>query len=131
MAGLTQQSHDLSSSTWDSSLENPFDECHRNGTSAPTSSRSNGHDTLHLQLVRAIEGEIVPRLMLVHRSQPAVGGTEGARLVGAEGVVRFADLAMHGDVQAMKAHVDGLRGEGLSIECVYVDLFIPDRKSVV
>lgn len=125
MAGLTQQIHDLSSPSWDSGLDNPVDESHRTGASAPISSRQNGHETLHLQLVRAIEGEIVPRLMLVHRPQTVAGSSDGARLIGPDGVVRFADLVLHGDVQAMKVHVEGLRGVGLSIESVYVDLFIP------
>jgi len=127
MAGLTQQIHDLSSPAWDTSSADRVEEHHPNGAPGPHSNQ-NGHETLHLQLVRAIEGEIVPRLMLVHRTPAVVDSGAAARLIGADGVVRFGELVLHGDVHAMKSHVDGLRGAGMTLESVYVDLFVPTAR---
>lgn len=82
------------------------------------------NDTRMAQLARTIEEQIIPRLMLAHRTagapvpQPAGGDPS---VTEAE-VLRFAQLVLSHDEDAAFAAVDGLLGRGVPIEAIYLDL---------
>lgn len=78
-------------------------------------------------LARAIEHEIIPRLMLAHRTPnecltlPALTG-EG---VSALDVEQFAKLVLTRDEDVAHACVEAMRLRGISIESIYLDLLAP------
>lgn len=76
-------------------------------------------------LRRAIEGEIIPRLMLNSRAgMPVVvahGGT--TRKVRAEDVLEFTDLLLDGASSEVSACVERLLGQGVSQAIIMLDLF--------
>ena len=78
-------------------------------------------------LARAIEHEIIPRLMLAHRTphvclDPAV--IEGSPL-GASDVEDFAKLVLAQDDSLAQACIDTMRARGISVESIYLDLLAP------
>ncbi|BBF91519.1 hypothetical protein BLTE_02040 [Blastochloris tepida] len=79
------------------------------------------------QLARTIEGEIIPRLMLVHRMEAA-----GAALpladrpaLGSAEVAEFAQLVMSHDIAEACGYIEALRTQGLSLETLFLDLLAP------
>lgn len=110
------------------------------------------HDSerLRTELSRVIEGEIIPRLMLVHRTRakgdgrrrPGGAGVErsvprggGAEPMGAQpvpitsqSVEAFARLVMEHDAAAASSYVDMLRAGGASLEDIFMRLLAPTAK---
>lgn len=78
-------------------------------------------------LSRAIEDEIIPRLMLAHPlaedclplSTPANGQ------VSLENVRAFAQLVLEPDENVAHACIDAMRTSGISVETIYTDLLAP------
>lgn len=79
-------------------------------------------------LVRTIEGEIIPRLMLAHaaRGQELVSASGApARLVEPEHVDAMMRAVMAEDTAAALALVRSLGASGVSLEAIYLDLLSP------
>ncbi len=78
-------------------------------------------------LARAIEHEIIPRLMLAHRvpslclSQPVLAIPQVSSL----DVQEFSRLVLSVDENVAQACVDAMRTRGISIETIYLDLLAP------
>jgi methanogenic corrinoid protein MtbC1 len=78
-------------------------------------------------LARAIEYEIIPRLMLAHRAQndcmalPALV----SKRVSTEDVEEFAKLVLYQDEMVARACIDAMRTRGISVETIYLDLLAP------
>jgi methanogenic corrinoid protein MtbC1 len=89
--------------------------------------RCDGLDASMSQLVRTIEGEIIPRLMLAHRVAPGVAPASGAvaRAIVADDIPVLARLLLAQDVSAVSAFVDGVRGRGVDLETLYLELLAP------
>jgi MerR family transcriptional regulator, light-induced transcriptional regulator len=116
------------------------------GSAAPTgpARRSGrGGDSRRHQLLRTIEGEIIPRLVLARRANgnaPAVA-VPGSRLsLGAstsgassalgwtpdsELIAEIANLVVREDVAAAATRIEALRQSGLTIETLYLELLAP------
>lgn len=81
-------------------------------------------DWLH----RTIETEIVPRLMLAHRSgtiaAPPVDPAD-CGLVACEDIEAFSELLVRDDVEACEAFVAALRERGVALEDLYLGLLAP------
>ena len=78
-------------------------------------------------LLRAIENEIIPRLMLAHR-HPHECLTEpvlSAAKVGPEDVTAFTRLVLAPDESLARSCIDLMRTRGLSVEAIYMDLLAP------
>lgn len=78
-------------------------------------------------LSRAIEDEIIPRLMLAH---PAAGECLSLTLpscarVSQEDVQAFARLVLAPDENLAQACVEAMRTSGISVETIYTDLLAP------
>jgi MerR family transcriptional regulator, light-induced transcriptional regulator len=77
-------------------------------------------------LMKTIEGEIIPRLVLAHRSQTVrrqAAGRSGCLSAG--DVEQFAALLLDGDLDAPRAFVSGLQETDVPLESVYLELFSP------
>lgn len=88
--------------------------------------RSAGGPTMS-RLVRTIEGEIIPRLLLALQSAPAAEASEGiARSTATvDDVAEFARLVATHDVTVATAYVNALLNRGVSLEKIYLELLAP------
>ncbi len=79
------------------------------------------------RLVRTIEGEIIPRLMLAHRSELAPRPVQPVshREVSSEEIDEFTALVLVHDTAVACAYVQALRAQGLSLDTVCLDLLSP------
>ena len=78
-------------------------------------------------LARAIEYEIIPRLMLAHRAQNECLSLPvfASKKVGERDVQEFAKLVLYQDESVAKACVDAMLASGVSVEALYLDLLAP------
>lgn len=85
-----------------------------------------GQDTL----LRAIESQIIPRLVLAHRNQPASAPAEceepgeSARPSTAE-ITEFTGIVLGGQLDAAAAFLRRLQSRGVPTESLYLDLLSP------
>jgi methanogenic corrinoid protein MtbC1 len=78
------------------------------------------------QLMKTIEGEIIPRLVLAHRGAPVASPAADADVrVSADQVLEFAEILLTDDLEAPRRFVDGLQGAGVPLESIYLELFSP------
>jgi MerR family transcriptional regulator, light-induced transcriptional regulator len=79
------------------------------------------------RLLRTIEGEIIPRLLLAHQSAPAARGSEGIARGAAqsEDITEFARLVMAHDVAVATSFIQAMLARGLLLEQIYLDLLAP------
>lgn len=88
------------------------------------------NDTRMSQLARAIEQEIIPRLMLAHRAhadipaQPAASGQP----IGPDDVKHFAKVVLSQDEDLAFNSIHAIRARGVSIEKIYLDLLAPTAR---
>ncbi len=74
-------------------------------------------------LFRAIEGEIIPRLMLAHQSrEPVVGPTSRRPLLAGDDRDRFLAMILRDSADASSAFVNGLLDRGVTRETIFLDL---------
>ena len=81
-------------------------------------------------LLQTIEGEIIPRLMLVHRVP------EGVRVPAANGQLRpsardvdeLARRVLDGDADQALRYVESVLHRGVPLEAVYLELFSPTAR---
>ncbi|MBL8224357.1 MAG: cobalamin B12-binding domain-containing protein [Chromatiales bacterium] len=77
-------------------------------------------------LVNAIEGEIIPRLMLVHRVRlDGPEGPTGSRRPGPDDVDTLTGLLLAREAGPAFASVEALMLRGVPLEAVYLDLIAP------
>jgi MerR family transcriptional regulator, light-induced transcriptional regulator len=79
------------------------------------------------RLLRTIEGEIIPRLVLALQSAPAGTAPEGVArsAAGADEVTEFARLVAMHDVSVASAYVNALLNRGVALETIYLDVLAP------
>ena len=87
------------------------------------------------QLTRAIEGEIIPRLLLAYgatecRETLLVAVAQSHVPPMADAVAELARLAIEQDVNAAAAHIHAIRDKGASLENIYQDLVSPAARLV-
>jgi len=84
-------------------------------------------DERMVQLVRTIEAEIIPRLMLAHAAatQRPPPEAAGAAPIQLEDILEFARLLLVRDDAAASAFLDAVRQRGMSLEEIYLDLLAP------
>jgi hypothetical protein len=79
------------------------------------------------RLVRTIEGEVVPRLMLAHRSEGTLvlpaSSDRGGPPPDVESFVRY--LLQHADIAELNRYVEAYRSRGATLDAIYLDLFAP------
>lgn len=75
-------------------------------------------------LIRTIEGEIIPRLLLAHKSAASVSadGVRSGLLPTSDHVVEFASLVLSHDATSACGYVDAMVDQGYRIDTLYLDL---------
>jgi methanogenic corrinoid protein MtbC1 len=97
------------------------------GTSAATDTTSNDNGLRSVLLAKAVEYEIIPRLMLAHRvphecvEHPLTNNTR----VTPEDVALFAELVLHEEDRVVRDCVISLRDRGVPVESIFLDLLAP------
>ncbi|MBC7993963.1 MAG: cobalamin B12-binding domain-containing protein [Rhizobacter sp.] len=87
------------------------------------------NDTRMSQLARTIEQEIIPRLMLAHRTGAELPRPDrGSQAITAADVKQFAKLVLSHDEDAAFAAISAFRARQVSIEKIYVDLLAPTAR---
>lgn len=78
-------------------------------------------------LLRIVEAEIVPRLVLAERCSPCAPRPEvcSAEGVAPEAITELASLVLGPDSDRPHAYIESLRSGGASIESLYLDLMAP------
>lgn len=79
------------------------------------------------RLLRTIEGEIIPRLVLALQASPGATAAEGAArsATGEDEVTEFARLVALHDVSVASAYVSALLHRGVPLETIYLELLAP------
>lgn len=78
------------------------------------------------RLVRTIEGEIIPRLMLAHCSdKPATRDLRGDAPTDVGGLDEFCRRLMEPQGRAAAQYIEGLRARGVELERILLDLMAP------
>lgn len=85
------------------------------------------NDTHLSLLVRTIEQEIIPRLMLAHQSQSECPSTAGHAIDGAD-VRQFAKLVLSHEEEFALSTIQTLRQRGVSVEKIYLELLAPTAR---
>ncbi len=95
------------------------------GTGVDTASNDNGLRSV--LLAKAVEYEIIPRLMLAHRvpKECADHVVTSNQRVTAEDVALFAELVLHEEDHVVRDCVISLRDRGVPVEAIFLDLLAP------
>lgn len=72
-------------------------------------------------LFNTVENEIIPRLMLLHRSEAQTRGGDGALAISADDVVAFTERVI-ASYESAAEHVENLLDSGAALETVYLQL---------
>jgi methanogenic corrinoid protein MtbC1 len=83
------------------------------------------------RLVRAVEAEIVPRLLMAHRQASLATPEPAAQTPGvmrADLVNRMSDLVRFGNEGQASAMASDLRRDGVSVESLFLDLLAPTAR---
>ncbi|MEM6369653.1 MAG: cobalamin B12-binding domain-containing protein [Myxococcota bacterium] len=98
--------------------------------------RRNSNDRLmeseSAQLVRTIEGEIIPRLMLAHGLIQSEAPSENTpcQEPDQEDVSELARLMMLHGLDTARAYIHALRAEGMSLEQLFIELMAPAARQM-
>lgn len=81
-------------------------------------------------LVRTIEAEIIPRLMLAHRTGPLLAKPADATpiAVGPDDVIELARIVLDHETSVAGRFVDALREQGVLLDAIYLDLLAPTAR---
>lgn len=84
------------------------------------------------RLIRTVEAEIVPRLLLSRRSAPLApvavqAGTPEAG-IDARDTIELARLLLHYDFEVPMAYVETIRHRGISVERIYLEMLAPTAR---
>jgi methanogenic corrinoid protein MtbC1 len=80
-----------------------------------------------VRLVRTIEAEVIPRLVLAHRAAPGcpVERASDERVPDPAQAAELAGLVLTRDADVASAYVEALRARGTPIETLFLDLLAP------
>ena len=95
------------------------------GTEADPASNDSGLRSV--LLAKAVEYEIIPRLMLAHRvpKECAEHPVNSHQRVTPEDVALFAELVLHEEDRVVRDCVISLRNRGVPVEAIFLDLLAP------
>lgn len=80
-------------------------------------------------LTRMVEGEIIPRLLLAHRSEPIPQPLESSGPTFGPGMTDdFAQMVLSNSADSLIDYVSELIARGVSIQAVYMDLLAPTAR---
>jgi methanogenic corrinoid protein MtbC1 len=113
-----------SSDSWPSTKD-----FHRGNEGAAPPERSEADDRAEQRstiLAKAVEYEIIPRLMLAHRyPHECIAVAPVIEQVSPEEVLEFARLVLHEDDASLQSGVLALRSRGIPVQAIFLDLLAP------
>ncbi len=112
-----------SSECWTETHALPFDSDSRDWH-VPGAPLSASRERL-TQLVRAIEAEVIPRLVEAHRPDASTLPTPGHEAPTEAEILAFVDLALGRESAPVFAHVDAMLASGCQVETIFMDLLAP------
>jgi len=92
-----------------------------------------GDDYQHAWLVRAIETQVIPRLMMAHKSdkeraKSQLIETKNKHIFSKEAIEDFTRVLLSNDADISKNYVEALVDEGVNLEDIYLELFQPSAR---
>jgi MerR family transcriptional regulator, light-induced transcriptional regulator len=82
-------------------------------------------------LSRLIEGEIIPRLLVAHRSDTRAGAVaDGDGAITEDEVEAFAPLSLQVEADMLLEHVESILRRGVSVDTLLVDLLAPAARKL-
>lgn len=95
----------------------------------PARERESGDDGQQV-LLRAIESQIIPRLVLAHRNDAATAPADcaepgGSILPSTAEITEFTGIVLRGDLDAASTFLRRLQARGVPTESLYLDLLSP------
>jgi methanogenic corrinoid protein MtbC1 len=83
-----------------------------------------------VKLAKTIEGELIPRLLLQHRSDVSKlrFAEDATEIVGTTDIARFAKLVIEHDVEVATAQVAAIFASGISLETIFLELLTPTAR---
>lgn len=80
-----------------------------------------------LLLARTIEQDVIPRLVLAHRTAPAPAYVDRPPNLAptSQDVVTLTALVIRADLPDIEGFVDGIQGAGVGLDRIYLDLLAP------
>jgi methanogenic corrinoid protein MtbC1 len=100
---------------------------------APVKKKSSGSERDLVQLVSTIEGEIIPRLMLAHKTAPgftliSTTADEPASTPDRDDIMALAGFVLAHDSTSALSYIDAMRDRGIALEIIYLDLLTPTAR---
>jgi methanogenic corrinoid protein MtbC1 len=83
------------------------------------------------QLVSTLEGEVIPRLVLLRRARAYQSSGEvgwSPQSGGVECIDEFARLLLASDVEVAYSYIDAIRSRGVVMEAIYLELLAPTAR---
>ena len=95
--------------------------------------KKKGDKKQHAWLVKAIETQVIPRLMLAHKSdrekaESQVHLNRNKHIFSKEAIHDFTQVLLNNDADISKTYVEALIDEGVNLEDVYLELFQPSAR---
>lgn len=101
----------------------------RGTPAASVAAAATHHDARRERLLRTIEGEVIPRLVLAHRGHrdPSIDmrAAGSAISIGADQLEQLIRLLLVDAGERAHGYVDALVAEGAALDAIYLDLFAP------
>jgi methanogenic corrinoid protein MtbC1 len=95
--------------------------------------KKKGDKNQHAWLVKAIETQVIPRLMLAHKSdkqkaEDLVIKNRNKHIFSKEAIEDFTQVLLQNDADISKTYVEALLEEGVNLEDIYLELFQPSAR---
>lgn len=129
---MLQIHRDVSCSSAHDSLSEPSnDACSRPPALTPPSDQGRPRPQPAVEpLIRTIESEIFPRLLIAHRGSAGMAA-DGERLLPTPGhVVEFANLVLAQDAAAACLYLDAMLDQGYALDTLYLELLVPAARDL-
>lgn len=95
--------------------------------------KKKGDKNQHAWLVKAIETQVIPRLMLAHKSDKEKAKSQtllnkNKHIFSKEVIHDFTQVLLNNDTDISKTYVETLVDDGVNLEDVYLELFQPSAR---
>jgi methanogenic corrinoid protein MtbC1 len=95
--------------------------------------KKKGDKNQHAWLVKAIETQVIPRLMLAHKSDREkvefqALANRNKHIFSKEAIHDFTQVLLNNDADISKTYVEALIDEGVNLEDIYLELFQPSAR---
>lgn len=95
--------------------------------------KNKGDKNQHAWLVKAIETQVIPRLMLAHKSDKEKAKSQillnkNKHIFSKEVIHDFTQVLLNNDTDISKTYVETLVDDGVNLEDVYLELFQPSAR---